>query len=83
MNLKKEHWWFHIVTIKDKTEMALFVMRYISCLLIFVLGLKAPGIPSHLDEDYIHLESETNTVSGKTLIYSSPDADEILISLIF
>jgi len=24
--------------------MTLFVLRYISCLLIFVLGLKAPGI---------------------------------------
>lgn len=63
MNLGREHWWFHIVTIRDKTETTLFVMRYISCLLIFVLGLKAPGITSNSDEDYIHLENETNHAS--------------------
>lgn len=63
MNLKREHWWFNILTIRDKTEMSLFVMRYISCLLIFVLGLKAPGISPPYEEDYIHLENDTNTVT--------------------
>lgn len=63
MNLKREHWWFNIVTIRDKTEITLFVMRYISCLLIFVLGLKAPGLTLQNDEDYMHLENDTNNVS--------------------
>lgn len=31
----------------DKIEMALFVLRYVSCLGIFVLGLRAPGIMSY------------------------------------
>ena len=29
---------------KDKVEMGLFIARYITTLLIFVIGLKAPGI---------------------------------------
>lgn len=61
MNLKKEDWWFHIDSIKDKVEMILFVTRYVSCLLIFVLGLKAPGIESHREADYIHLQREAST----------------------
>ena len=31
--------------------MALFVIRYISCMLIFFIGLKAPAIISHILED--------------------------------
>lgn len=64
INLKREDWWFHFKTVKDKTEMSLFVARYVSCLFIFVLGLKAPGILSHREDDYIHLEHDTNSVSS-------------------
>lgn len=32
--------------------MALFVLRYVSNLLIFALGLRAPGITGNLDPDY-------------------------------
>lgn len=66
MNLKKEDWWIHIDTIKDKVEMGLFVARYTSCLLIFVLGLKAPGIASHRNDDYIHLEHETPITESRS-----------------
>lgn len=66
INLKKEDWWYHINTIKDRIEMGLFVARYTSCLLIFVLGLKAPGIATHREDDYIHLERETPTESRST-----------------
>ncbi|XP_005191059.1 ATP-binding cassette sub-family B member 6 [Musca domestica] len=44
INLRNEDWWFNLKTNKDKIEMGLFVTRYICSLLIFVLGLKAPGI---------------------------------------
>ncbi|KAL1123651.1 hypothetical protein AAG570_002727 [Ranatra chinensis] len=43
-NLGRKDWWFHMSSLTDKVQMALFVTRYVSCLLIFVLGLKAPGI---------------------------------------
>lgn len=66
MNLKKEDWWFHIDTVKDKVEVALFISRYTSCLLIFVLGLKAPGIASNRDDDYIHLERDAPTETRST-----------------
>lgn len=64
MNLQKEQWWIHVfATLRDKVEMLLFVTRYLCSLLIFVLGLKAPGIASNREDDYIHLENETNSVS--------------------
>lgn len=44
INLRHEDWWFDLKTNKDEIEMGLFVTRYLTSLLIFVLGLKAPGI---------------------------------------
>lgn len=63
MNLEKEDWWHHVfASLRDEVEMALFVTRYICTLLIFVLGLKAPGIAANREDDYIHLENEMNAV---------------------
>lgn len=31
-------------SLQDRLEMALFVGRYVSCMIMFILGLKAPGI---------------------------------------
>lgn len=63
MNLKKEMWWIHVfATVRDKVEMSMFVTRYVCSLLIFVLGLKAPGIASNREDDYIHLENDGNNV---------------------
>ncbi|CAG9102471.1 unnamed protein product [Plutella xylostella] len=44
LNLNKEGWWWHLKDLQDRLEMALFVGRYVSCMAIFVLGLRAPGI---------------------------------------
>ncbi|CAL7950956.1 unnamed protein product [Xylocopa violacea] len=44
VNIGKLEWWFHLNTLTDQIEMALFVLRYVSNLIIFALGLKAPGI---------------------------------------
>lgn len=43
----------------DRLEMALFVLRYVSSLVIFILGLKAPGI---FDErlDYSYFSNDRN-----------------------
>lgn len=81
MNLEKEDWWNHVfASVRDKVEMSLFVSRYVCCLMIFVLGLKAPGITSNREDDYIHLENETNTVRRKhCIIFTS----FILFLLIF
>lgn len=71
MNLKKEQWWIHVfATVRDQLEMSMFVTRYVCSLLIFVLGLKAPGISSNRDDDYIHLENETNSVLSKILSFN-------------
>lgn len=69
MNLKKEQWWIHVfATIRDKVEMSMFVTRYVCSLLIFVLGLKAPGIASNREDDYIHLENDGNNVRSVILM---------------
>lgn len=47
VNMRHEDWWFHLTSLKDKIEMSLFVLRYVACLLIFVIGLKAPGIVTY------------------------------------
>ncbi|CAG2057350.1 unnamed protein product [Timema podura] len=39
--------------LSDKIEMTLFVLRYVSCLAIFIFGLRAPGIMS--TRDYFNL----------------------------
>lgn len=36
-------------SLTDQVEMSLFVLRYITCLLIFLMGLKAPGIMQNID----------------------------------
>lgn len=48
--------------------MALFVLRYLSCLLIFVLGLKAPGIISHIPEDEDNLLGRENVSQVDTYL---------------
>ncbi|CAH0398324.1 unnamed protein product [Chilo suppressalis] len=55
LNLNKDGWWWRLKDLQDRLEMALFVGRYVSCMIIFVLGLKAPGIMHH----YEYLEDET------------------------
>ncbi|XP_063825603.1 ATP-binding cassette sub-family B member 6 [Ostrinia nubilalis] len=44
LNLNKEGWWWGLKDLQDRLEMALFVGRYVSCMIMFVLGMKAPGI---------------------------------------
>jgi len=43
----------------DQIEMALFILRYVSNLLIFALGLRAPGIANNFDSDYHTLNDDT------------------------
>lgn len=67
MNLKKEDWWSHVsATLRDKVEMFLFVLRYACSLLLFVLGLKAPGIQSNRDDEYIHLNDNRQNENRST-----------------
>lgn len=44
-----------INSLHDEVEMGYFVARYVMCLLIFVLGLQAPGLMSLRD----FLDSDT------------------------
>lgn len=63
MNLEKEDWWNHVFrSVRDEIEMALFVTRYVCTLIVFVLGLKAPGLAPNREDDYIHLMNDNNSV---------------------
>ncbi|XP_022195861.2 ATP-binding cassette sub-family B member 6, mitochondrial [Nilaparvata lugens] len=59
LNLARHDWWFHPTKLSDKIEMALFVGRYVTCLLLFVLGLRAPGITTR---DYFNAHEYTNRI---------------------
>lgn len=63
LNLGQKSWWFKLRNTTDQIEMALFVLRYVSCLMIFLLGLKAPGIMQNVD--YFSLNDPQRTVGGQ------------------
>ncbi|XP_072744876.1 ATP-binding cassette sub-family B member 6 [Anoplolepis gracilipes] len=63
VNIGKLEWWFHLNSLTDQIEMALFVLRYVSNLLIFALGLRAPGIAGNFDSDYRTLNDGSTTQS--------------------
>lgn len=52
LNLRNADWWFHLTTITDRLEFSLFIIRYTATCLLFILGLKAPGISTM--RDYIN-----------------------------
>ncbi|XP_059611887.1 ATP-binding cassette sub-family B member 6 [Phlebotomus argentipes] len=66
INMRQEGWWFNLKTLPDKVETVFFVLRYVSCLLIFVLGLKAPGIYTQSPEDYQNLVPPQNDDNQST-----------------
>ena len=42
---------------EKQIEFGLFIARYISTLLLLLLGLKAPGLPSRPDRDLLNTQS--------------------------
>lgn len=62
INLHREDWWTHLQTDMEKVQMALFVIKYVTSLLVFVLGLKAPGIIT--SRDYFNLNASSYTIQG-------------------
>ncbi|GIY87294.1 ATP-binding cassette sub-family B member 6, mitochondrial [Caerostris extrusa] len=65
LNIQNEKWWFNLNNLSDKIEFGLFVLRYLTGVLLFTLGLRAPGIPRA--QDYfiyrqLQLQSETSAI---------------------
>jgi hypothetical protein len=44
LNMKNEDWWFDLETTADIVEFSLFIVRFASTCIAFLLGLKAPGL---------------------------------------
>ncbi|PSN53264.1 ATP-binding cassette sub-family B member 6 [Blattella germanica] len=61
INLRREDWWFQLTTLTDQLEMGVFVTRFVSSLILFVLGLKAPGIMRA--RDYVNLSHSGSTAN--------------------
>ncbi|XP_003746651.1 ATP-binding cassette sub-family B member 6, mitochondrial [Galendromus occidentalis] len=51
VNLNSPVWFFHMASHKDQMLLALYVSRFFITLWLFLLGLKAPGMPRQ--EDYL------------------------------
>lgn len=49
LNMKNESWFFKLNSLSDKLNFSMFVVRYFSAMCMFVIGLRAPGIPSPQD----------------------------------
>ncbi|CAB3368075.1 Hypothetical predicted protein [Cloeon dipterum] len=67
VNIKEKGWWFKLKDLTDDIEMGLFIGRYIACLLIFILGLQAPGLMTlrdYLDSDTARLH-DTDEEQGQ------------------
>ncbi|GAU99217.1 hypothetical protein RvY_10249 [Ramazzottius varieornatus] len=45
--LQSRLWWWKLETNDDRIELGLFITRYVITILLFVLGLKAPGLPTY------------------------------------
>lgn len=83
LNLKNESWFFKLNSLSDKMNFGMFVVRYICAMCLFVIGLRAPGIPS--PQDYfvyrqLHLpvrhapvveEGRTNTSASDRSTFSN------------
>lgn len=72
VNIGKLEWWFHLNSLTDRIEMALFVLRYVSILIVFGLGLKAPGISGSSEPEYNTLH---NGPSPKPRYYQGRQED--------
>ncbi|XP_071454938.1 ATP-binding cassette sub-family B member 6 [Hetaerina americana] len=69
LNLNREkEWWFHVTSTADKVEMSFFIVRYLSTLILFVLGLKAPGLTTayNAGEDFGIIDEENGQARGTT-----------------
>ncbi|XP_069668711.1 ATP-binding cassette sub-family B member 6 isoform X2 [Periplaneta americana] len=62
INLRREDWWFHLTTLTDQVEMGVFVTRFVSCVILFVLGLRAPGIMTNRDYFDLNNSSRVNNI---------------------
>lgn len=60
INFESNSWWFSLKDKTDKIELGLFITRYACTLLLFVLGIFAPGIRSSVDDDGTPLVEEEN-----------------------
>ncbi|CAG9770126.1 unnamed protein product [Ceutorhynchus assimilis] len=69
LNLNQKDWWFKLEGVANKVEMSFFVIRYVACLMLFVVGLKAPGIIQNID--YFNLNDSSRNLPNATQENSS------------
>ncbi|OWA52059.1 ATP-binding cassette sub-family B member 6, mitochondrial [Hypsibius exemplaris] len=67
LNLKSALWWWKLETYDDHVELGLFLTRYIITLLLFVFGIRAPGLPSNASlRAWMNEEPKVDDESGTT-----------------
>lgn len=70
VNFRQPSWWFNFATDQQRVELSMFLLRFTSCLIIFFMGMKAPGImpPGHysLQDRPIVGDAERQAMEGST-----------------
>jgi len=59
LSMDTEPWWYHLVSPEDKLAFAFWLMRYVFTVVVFILGIKAPGIRQEYNSRTPILDEET------------------------
>ncbi|XP_059184195.1 ATP-binding cassette sub-family B member 6 [Centropristis striata] len=65
------HWWWALENYQQQVQFALWLMRYMGTMLLFFIGLKAPGLPRRpymllINEDERDVENTGQSLLGRT-----------------
>ncbi|KAK7872158.1 hypothetical protein R5R35_001724 [Gryllus longicercus] len=82
LNVHQKASWFHLITYADKFELGIFIIRFLTSLFIFMLGMKAPGI---MPPEYFSSSRNSSTYSrgGEKRQESTPLAKGSTLKYIF
>jgi ATP-binding cassette subfamily B (MDR/TAP) protein 6 len=69
LSMDNEAWWYHLTTAENKVEFTFWFLRYVFTVMVFILGIKAPGIRRFNAQPLINEDFPEN-----------PNSDEVRVS---
>jgi ATP-binding cassette subfamily B (MDR/TAP) protein 6 len=60
LSVNQHEWFFNLDTTQDKVEFGLWIARYVATVVVFCIGLKAPGISQ--TRDYMQQQNDDEEV---------------------
>ena len=64
LSMDTEDWWYHLSTVEHRVAFGFWLSRYIFTVVVFILGIKAPGIRKEFHT--LHNTEESPQESGET-----------------